>query len=127
MKVIRFKLDELPDLIPGFHGKLARAKRMSPPGRWRPSLNLSIAVQQDEDSDQWQAWLNWTLLDGGGVWPCRDAAKHESISPTDPPDRFKTLLMAETFAENCMTQFRAQYNEWIHGDHGSTSTESGND
>lgn len=111
--MIRFNLDELPDQILGFSGKLARQKRMKPPGRWRPRLGLSVAIQQDEDSDQWEAYINWTLLEDGGAWPCRDTGKHETISWRDPADRFKSLLEAEAFSELCTTAFRDQYNKWI--------------
>jgi hypothetical protein len=111
--MVRFNLDSLCSLVPAFHTELIKQKRRKPPGRWRPRLNLSVAVQQNDDSDQWEAWLNWTLFSGGGDWPCRLTAKHESISPMDPPDGFKTRAMAEEFAEVCMTDFREQYNIWI--------------
>lgn len=115
--MVKFNLDALRERVPAFDGELMRAKRMKPPGRWRPRLNLSIMVQQNDDSDQWEAWLNWTLFTGSGKWPCRLTDKNESISTMDPPDGFKTLAMAEEFAEVCMTDFREQYNIWILKDH----------
>ena len=84
--MIRFKMGEIPELIGGFHGKLAKEKRYKPPGRWRPFINVNTVVLQDEDTDKWVAWLEWELMDGKGAYPCRDTAKHESISRTDPPD-----------------------------------------
>jgi hypothetical protein len=114
--MIRFKLDELIEQIPAFHGSLARRKRERPPGKWRPWLQLSYVTRQDEDNDKWVAWLKWELMEGEGSYPCRDAAKSEWISRMDPPDRHPTERVAELFAERCVETFREQYMAWIKSD-----------
>ena len=111
--MIRFKMGEMPELIGGFHGKLAKEKRYKPPGRWRPFINVNTVVLQDEDTDKWVAWLEWELMGGKGAYPCRDTGKNESISRTDPPDMWPHEIAAQTFARECRSAFIAQYKKWI--------------
>lgn len=117
--MIRFKLDELFPQIPAFRGKLERAKRHSPPGKWRPYLALSFTTEQSDDTDQWFAVLNWKLMEGSGTYPCRDSGKNETISRMDPPDYHPTERIAHLLGQQCIARFREQYNEWIKTDFGN--------
>lgn len=114
--MIRFDLDEIPRNMPTFHAQLSRKKRHSPPGKWRPFLKLAYVTLQDEETDKWVAWVNWELFDSKGAYPCRDTAKGESISRTDPPDYFPAEAAAGQFAHLCVEAIREQYNEWIQQD-----------
>jgi hypothetical protein len=114
--MIRFKLDEMQEQIPAFLGQLQRLKATSPPGRWRPWLQLSYVTRQDEDDDKWVAWLKWQTMEAEGTFPCRDIGKHEWISRMDPPDRFLTEAAAEQLAERCVEVFREQFKAWIKSD-----------
>jgi len=114
--MIRFKLDELIEQIPAFHGGIARRKRERPPGKWRPWLQLSYVTRQDEDDDKWVAWLKWQCMEAEGAFPCRDTGKNESVSRMDPPDSHPTERVASLFAQRCMEVFREQFNAWIQSD-----------
>ena len=111
-----FNLDEIPRNMPTFRGELVRAKRHSPPGKWRPFFKLSYVTLQDEESDKWVGWVKWELFGNKGQYPCRDTGKHESISRTDPPDYWPTEAAAQQFAGECVKAIREQYNRWIQGD-----------
>lgn len=114
--MIQFRLHEIIELVPAFHGTLARAKRTSPPGKWRPWLKLSYTTEQEDETDKWVAWIKWDLMGGTGVYPCRDTGKNEIISRMDPPDRHATERVAELLAKECMARMTAQYNKWIQSD-----------
>ena len=114
--MIRFKLNEIIELIPAFHGALARRKRQSPPGRWIEWPKMSVHVTQEEDSDRWIGFIGWELMGGSDRFPCRDAGKNELISRMDPPDSLLTELAANRLANKCTAVFRDQYKEWIQGD-----------
>jgi hypothetical protein len=114
--MIRFKLDEMIEQIPAFHGKLTRLKAMSAPGKWRPWLKLDFITLQDEDTDKWLAWIKWELMEGKGAYPVRDAGKNEWISRMDPPERFPAEIAASMLAKQSIEVFREQYNAWIKSD-----------
>ncbi len=111
--MIRFKLDEIPEQIGGFRNHLEKRRRHSPPGRWLPSFKVSFETQQEEETDQWVAFLTFRIFDGKGRFPCRDAGKNETISMLDPPDRFPAEAVAAAFAQECAQILRDQYKPWM--------------
>lgn len=114
--MIRFNLDEIAKQIPTLQAQLVRARRHSPPGRWKPFFRLAYITLQDEETDKWVGWVRWNLFDSKGAYPCRDTGKNESISRTDPPDYFPTEQAAAQFSGLCIVAMRKQYNEWIEQD-----------
>ena len=111
--MIRFDLREIRQTVPRFQARVARYKRYQPPGRMMPWLTVSIIRRQDEDSDKWQAWIRWKLFDTEGTFPCRDAAKHETITGNDPPDLWPSEKTAKQFARLCRTALVEQYKQWM--------------
>ena len=123
--MIRFNLDEIPRNMPTFYGQLVRAKRNSPPGKWRPFFKLAYVTRQDDETERWGAWVRWELFEVKGVYPCRETGKNESISRTDPPDYWPTEARAAQFAGLCVEAIRQQYNKWIKQDFTSKEAEHG--
>lgn len=118
--MIKFKMFEIPPQVQGFYGRLMRERTLARPEVWNPVLTSFINVEQEEETDQWVAFVHWELMGHSGFFPCREGDRGEYISRMDPPERFKIERSAELFGMDCESAFREQFDEWITGDHRDT-------